>query len=210
MCKIFKRFSEHNSNPDTELIANNEYTFCIAVLLSAQATDKAVNKATKGLFQVADSPEKMLLLGLEDLKSYVKSIGLYNNKAKNIMLLSAKLVKEYESKIPKSRELLQTLPGIGRKSASVIMNKLFGAEFIAVDTHVLRVANRLALSNSKTPLKVEEDLLRVVPKEFHKHASNWLVLHGRYICLAKKPRCKECFLNDICEYAKNFGDNLYS
>ncbi len=200
--EVFERFKIRNPNPNTELIAHNNYTFCIAVLLSAQATDKSVNKATHELFKIADSPEKMLKLGIDHLKDYIKSIGLFNNKAKNIMLLSRKIIEEHNSQIPNSRDALENLQGLGRKSANVIMNKLFGGDFIAVDTHVLRVSNRIGISKSKTPLSVESDLLQLVPKEFHKNASNWLVLYGRYTCQAKNPKCNECFLNDICEYAK--------
>lgn len=200
--EIFERFREDNPNPTSELIAHNEYTFCIAVLLSAQSTDKGVNKATAELFKIADTPEKMLALGIDNLKEYIKTIGLYNNKAKNIMLLSEKLINEHNSKLPKTREELELLPGIGRKSANVIMNRLFRGECIAVDTHVLRVSNRLGLSKKKTPLEVEKDLLEIIPKEFHKNSSDWMVLHGRYVCSAKKPKCEDCFLSDLCNFAK--------
>jgi len=202
--EIFERFQDDNSNPKTELIACNEYTFCLAVLLSAQTTDKAVNKATLSLFEIANTPEKMLSIGIDVLKSHIKTLGLYNNKAKNIMLLSEKLIKEFNSEIPKSRDLLETLPGIGRKSANVIMNSLFnGEDCIAVDTHVIRLSNRLGLTKSKDPIDIEKDLIRLVPKKFHKNVSNWLVLHGRYICTAKNPKCNDCFLYDLCDYAKN-------
>ncbi|MDR3031360.1 MAG: endonuclease III [Holosporales bacterium] len=200
--EIFERFEIENPDPKSDLIANNEYTFCIAVLLSAQTTDKAVNKATKELFKIADSPEKMLELGEEKLRDFIKILGFHNTKSKNIILLSKMLVDKYNSKIPNNREDLEKLPGIGRKSANVILNRVFKLDYIGVDTHVLRVSNRIGLSDHKTPLEVERALLNVVPKEFHKYVSDWLVLHGRYICTAKKPNCSHCFLHDLCEYER--------
>ena len=197
--EIFERFKSENPNPTSELVSPNNFTFAVAVLLSAQTTDKAVNKVTPMLFKVADTPQKMLDLGIDKLKEYIKSIGLYNNKAKNIMLLSQKLIDSYNSELPRSRNELEKLPGIGRKSANVIANQLFGTDNIAVDTHVLRVSNRLGLSKSKNPINVEKDLINIVPKQFHKNASDWIVLHGRYICTAKKPKCNDCFLFDLCE-----------
>ena len=197
--EIFERFKSENPNPTSELVSPNNFTFAVAVLLSAQTTDKAVNKVTPMLFKVADTPQKMLDLGIDKLKEYIKSIGLYNNKAKNIMLLSQKLIDSYNSELPRSRDELEKLPGIGRKSANVIANQLFGTDNIAVDTHVLRVSNRLGLSKSKSPIDVEKDLINIVPKQFHKNASDWIVLHGRYICTAKKPKCNDCFLFDLCE-----------
>ena len=197
--EIFERFKSENPNPTSELVSPNNFTFAVAVLLSAQTTDKAVNKVTPMLFKVADTPQKMLDLGIDKLKEYIKSIGLYNNKAKNIMLLSQKLIDSYNSELPRSRDELEKLPGIGRKSANVIANQLFGTDNIAVDTHVLRVSNRLGLSKSKNPINVEKDLINIVPKQFHKNASDWIVLHGRYICTAKKPKCNDCFLFDLCE-----------
>ena len=202
IAEIFERFEIENPNPESELIAPNEYTFAIAVLLSAQTTDKAVNKATKLLFEKADTPEKMLALGLEGVKEHIKTLGLYNNKAKNVILFSEMLVKNYESKLPRNRDELEKLPGIGRKSANVIANRLFGSDHMAVDTHVLRLANRIGLSKSKNPLGVETDLIKVVPQKYQRNASDWLVLHGRYVCLAKKPKCSDCFLQDLCEFAK--------
>ncbi|MDR0630432.1 MAG: endonuclease III [Holosporales bacterium] len=197
--EIFNRLRSCNPNPTSELVAKNEYTFCVAVLLSAQTTDKAVNSATKSLFEIADTPTKMLALGVEKLSKYIKTLGLYNNKARNIVLLSEILVNKYHSHIPENRGELEKLPGIGRKSANVILNRLFKMEFIAVDTHVLRVSKRLALTKSHTPLAVENDLMQAIPKEFHKNASDWLVLHGRYICTAKTPNCLNCLLEDLCE-----------
>ncbi|MDR1391504.1 MAG: endonuclease III [Holosporales bacterium] len=198
--ELFSRFKIENPIPKTELIFRNEYTFVIAVLLSAQATDKAVNRVTTKLFEVADNPEKMLSLGIDRLKEFVKTVGLHNNKAKNIIFLSEKLIKKYNSKIPQNRDELEKLPGIGRKSANVIANNLFSCDTIAVDTHVLRLSNRIGLSKSKTPIDVEKDLVNAIPKEFHKNVSNWLVLHGRYVCTAKNPKCTECFLFDLCKF----------
>ncbi|MDR2667098.1 MAG: endonuclease III [Holosporales bacterium] len=198
--EIFERFRKNNQIPKSELISHNEYTFVIAVLLSAQSTDKSVNKATYGLFKIADTPQKMLKLGLEKLIGCIKTIGLYNNKAKNIINLSKILIEQFDSKVPQTFDELNKLPGIGRKSASVIMNHLFDGSYIAVDTHVLRLSNRLNISESRNPKDVEKELLNVIPQEFHKNASNWMVLHGRYICTAKKPKCDTCFLNDLCQY----------
>jgi endonuclease-3 len=199
--KIFEILKKHIEYPRTELEYINEFTFCVAVILSAQSTDKSVNKATHELFKRVSSPDEMCDLGEECLKQFIKSIGLYNNKAQNIIKLSEVLIEKFESNVPKDRDILETLPGVGRKSANVIANNLFGMPFIAVDTHVLRVSNRLDLSNSKTPLQVEKDLLSVVPSYFHKCASNLLVLHGRYICTAKAPKCSSCCLRDLCMHS---------
>ncbi|MBR1479880.1 MAG: endonuclease III [Alphaproteobacteria bacterium] len=201
--EIFERFELDNPNPRCELNAPNDFTFAVAVLLSAQTTDKAVNKVGEKLFAAADTPEKMLALGIEKVKDYIHSLGFFNNKAKNVIALSEILLERYNSELPHSRDELEKLPGIGRKSANVISNRLFGANSIAVDTHVLRVSNRLGLSKSKTPLGVEDDLLKNVPAEFHKNTSDWLVLHGRYICMAKKPKCEDCPLYDLCEHANS-------
>lgn len=199
--EIFERFEQENPNPTSELIAPNDFTFAVAVLLSAQTTDKAVNKVTVNLFKIADTPEKMVALGIDKLKDCIRSLGFYNNKAQNVIAMSQKIIDEYDSKLPTSRDELEKLPGIGRKSANVIANKLFGANTIAVDTHVLRVSKRLGLTNENDPIKVENDLLQKTPKRFHKNASDWIVLHGRYICTAKKPKCEECFLYDLCSWA---------
>ena len=169
-------------------------------MLSAQATDAGVNKATRALFKIADSPKKMLALGEDKLRDHIKTIGLYRNKAKNVIGLSQKLVDEYGSKIPADRDVLETLPGVGRKTANVVMNIAFGQPTMAVDTHVFRVANRIGLSNGATPLAVEADLLRVVPPEYAMHAHHWLILHGRYVCKARKPECWRCLINDLCRY----------
>lgn len=199
--EIFERFEQENPNPTSELIAPNDFTFVVAVLLSAQTTDKAVNKVTADLFEIADPPEKMVALGIDKLKDCIRSLGFYNNKAQNVLAMSQKIIDEYNSKLPTSRDELEKLPGIGRKSANVIANKLFGANTIAVDTHVLRVSKRLGFTNENDPIKVENDLLQKTPKRFHKNASDWIVLHGRYICTAKKPKCEECFLYDLCNWA---------
>jgi endonuclease-3 len=172
----------------------------VAVVLSAQATDAGVNKATRALFKVADTPKKMLELGEERVREHVKSIGLYRNKARNIILLSEKLLALYGGQVPADRDALETLPGVGRKTANVVMNVAFGEPTMAVDTHVFRVANRVGLSNGQTPLAVEEDLLRVVPPRYGVHAHHWLILHGRYVCKARRPECPRCLIRDICRY----------
>ncbi|MDR0640529.1 MAG: endonuclease III [Holosporales bacterium] len=200
--KIFEILKKHDPNPKSELTATGEFTFCVSVILSAQATDKSVNKIAEKLFEVVDAPEKMLLLGLDGLKEHIKSIGLYNNKAKNIMALSQILVSEYNSQLPRERAVLETLPGIGRKTANVILNALWGMEYIAVDTHVLRVARRLGLTQSSNPLTVEKNLIEIIPAEYRRHASDWLVLHGRYTCLARRPKCQSCILKEMCMYGR--------
>ncbi|MBQ2176161.1 MAG: endonuclease III [Alphaproteobacteria bacterium] len=197
--EIFERLKQENPNPTSELVAHNAFTFVLAVLLSAQTTDKMVNKVTKELFAIADTPEKILDLGIDRLKEYIHPLGFFNNKAKNVMMLSKVLIEKYSSQIPTTRDELEQLPGIGRKSANVIANRLFGADTIAVDTHVLRVSQRLGLTVKTDPLGVEGDLLAEVPVQYHKNASDWLVLHGRYICTAKKPKCHECCLFDLCK-----------
>ncbi len=199
---IFKTLSLNIPNPQTELTYVNEYTFCVAVILSAQATDKSVNEATKILFEKVQTPEEMLDLGEEKLKNYIKSIGLFNNKAKNILKLSETLVHSFNSQLPHERDVLETLPGIGRKSANVISNNLFGKPYIAVDTHVLRLSHRLELSQHTNPLKVEQDLERVVPKQYHKDTNHLLVLHGRYTCTAKNPKCSLCCIKHLCNFEK--------
>jgi endonuclease-3 len=195
---IFRRFAAANPEPKGELEHINPFTLLVAVVLSAQATDAGVNKATRALFKVAASPEKMLALGEEKLRASVQTIGLYRNKAKNIIALSKKLVAEHGGRVPANREALEELPGVGRKTANVVMNVAFGAPTMAVDTHVFRVANRTGLSTGKTPLEVEEDLLRIVPPEYGLHAHHWLILHGRYVCKARKPDCPACLIRDLC------------
>lgn len=200
--EIMVRLSSLFPSVSSELNSINPYTFLVAVLLSAQTKDKSVNVITDKLFKVANSPERMLVLGLDKLKDYMKNIGLYNNKAKNIIALSKILVEKYNSEVPLNRELLETLPGIGRKSANVILNKLCNAPYIAVDTHVSRVSKRLGLTSNTNVLKIENDLYKVIPSEYHINASNLLVMHGRYTCTAKCPKCNKCVLKDICEFKK--------
>ena len=198
--EIFKRLSANNPEPKTELEYTNTYTLLVAVVLSAQATDVGVNKATKALFAVVDTPEKMLELGEENLKKYIKTIGLYNSKAKNIIGLSQKLIEDYNSNVPRDRDALQTLTGVGRKTANVILNCAWGEPTIAVDTHVFRVSNRIGIVRAKNELETEKQLLKNIPKQWKQHAHHWLILHGRYICKARKPLCYQCNIADICEY----------
>ncbi len=198
--QIFTRFAAHNPQPKTELEYSNEYTLLVAVVLSAQATDASVNKATPALFAKADTPEKMLELGEAGLKQHIKTIGLYNAKAKNIIGLSRKLMEEFGGKIPHTREALQSLPGVGRKTANVWLNCARGEHTIAVDTHVFRVANRIGLCQTTTPGKTELALEEVIPAQWKQHAHHWLILHGRYVCIARKPRCPKCLIRDLCEY----------
>jgi len=186
--------------PKGELEHVNPYTLLVAVVLSAQATDAGVNKATRGLFAVADTPEKMVALGEEKVRAAIMTIGLYRNKAKNVIALSERLVAEHHGEVPREREALEALPGVGRKTANVVLNIAFGEPTMAVDTHVFRVANRLGLSRGKTPLAVEQDLMRAVPAEFGMHAHHWLILHGRYVCKARKPDCARCIVNDLCRF----------
>ena len=195
---IFRRFAAENPEPKGELESVNPFTLLVAVVLSAQATDAGVNKATRLVFQKADTPEKMITLGEEKLREMIKTIGLYRNKARNVILLSHKLIEEHGGKVPRDREALEALPGVGRKTANVVLNVAFGEPTMAVDTHVFRVANRIGLSNGKTPLAVEEDLLRIVPPEMGVHAHHWLILHGRYVCKARRPECERCIINDLC------------
>ena len=201
--KIFSILSKQNPHPKTELEYKNNYTLLVAVVLSAQSTDVGVNKATKKLFAVADNPEKMLQLGEEELKKYISTIGLYNSKARNIISLSKILFEKYNSIVPENLEILQSLPGVGRKTANVVLNCAFGHPTIAVDTHVFRVSNRLGIVHEKDVLKTEIALLKTIPKKWQQHAHHWLILHGRYICVARKPKCEICPLNNYCE--KNFN-----
>ena len=198
--EIFKRFQAQNPKPTTELIYNSIFELLIAVILSAQATDVSVNKATKVLFSVANTPKKIYVLGEEKLKSYIKNIGLYNAKAKNIIKTCQILLTQYHSEVPRDRRALESLPGVGRKTANVILNTAFSEHTIAVDTHIFRVANRIGLSKGKNPKQVEVDLNRIVPDKFKKNAHHWLVLHGRYVCVARKPHCPACLIKDVCEY----------
>jgi endonuclease-3 len=198
VAEIFRRLRAANPEPRSELEYVNPYTLLVAVVLSAQATDVGVNKATRALFAVADTPQKMLALGEARLTDMIKTIGLYRNKAKNVIALSAKLVEETGGEVPRSRDLLETLPGVGRKTANVLLNTAFGEPVIAVDTHVFRVANRIPLAPGRTPLEVEQGLDRVVPAEFKRHAHHWLILHGRYTCKARRPECERCIIADLC------------
>ncbi|MCQ2241012.1 endonuclease III [Treponema sp.] len=196
--EIFERLRDGNSNPLPELDFTSAYTLLVAVVLSAQATDRSVNLATKDLFKVADTPEKMVALGQERLIPYIKPIGLYQNKSKHVIELSKALVEKFNSVVPDNLEELVTLPGVGRKTANVVLNVWFKKPTMPVDTHVFRVANRLGLSDGKTPLEVEKDLLKIVPEEFGLHAHHWLLLHGRYVCTSRNPKCSECILCDKC------------
>lgn len=200
VAEIFRRLSEANPHPRSELAFSNPFTLLVAVVLSAQATDIGVNKATRTLFQVADTPAKMAALGEEGLEAYIKSIGLYRSKARNIIALSRLLLEEHGGEVPRDREALERLPGVGRKSASVVLNVAFGEPVIAVDTHIFRLANRTGLAPGATPLDVERALLAVTPEEFLTHAHHWLILHGRHVCKARKPDCPHCLIADICRY----------
>ncbi len=197
---IFERLRAANPQPTTELEYRTPFELLVAVILSAQATDKSVNLATHRLFQVADTPEKMLALGEERLAEYIRTIGLYRTKAKNLIAACRILVEEHGGRVPSTREALEKLPGVGRKTANVILNTAFGEPTIAVDTHIFRVANRTGLAPGKNVRQVEERLGRLVPEEFRKHAHHWLILHGRYVCKARKPECWRCIIVDLCEY----------
>jgi endonuclease-3 len=198
IAEIFERFEAAESDPRTELDYESPFTLVVAVALSAQATDVSVNKATAKLFQVADTPRKMLALGEAGLKPFIASIGLYNTKAKNVIALSRILVEQYGGEVPLEREKLQALPGVGRKTASVVLNELRIEPAIAVDTHVFRVSHRLGLSTGKTPDQVEADLMAIVPAPLQTRAHHWLILHGRYVCVARRPKCEECPVADLC------------
>ena len=205
--QIFEILSAKNPEPKTELEFANNYTLAVAVILSAQATDVGVNKATKPLFKIVKTPEEMLSLGEKGLKEYVKSIGLYNTKAKNIILMSHALIEKHNSKIPENFDDLILLPGIGRKTANVILNCAFGKPTIAVDTHVFRTAQRIGLSKGKTPDKVEDDLVKKIPIKWKTHAHHWLILLGRYICKARKPDCQKCSITHLCKFYKKLMIN---
>jgi endonuclease-3 len=198
VAEIFARFAEHAPDPRTELAYASPFTLLVSVVLSAQATDVGVNRATEVLYKVADTPETILALGEAGLRRYISSIGLYNTKAKNVIALCRILIEQYGGQVPLRREALQALPGVGRKTASVVLNELGIEPAIAVDTHVFRVAHRLGLSKAKTPEQVEVDLFRIVPKDGLTRAHHWLILHGRYVCVARKPKCHACFLADVC------------
>ena len=197
---IFKTLQAQNPEPKTELYYTNNYTLLVAIVLSAQSTDAGVNKATPALFKFADTPKKMFALGEKNLKEYIKTIGLFNSKAKNIIALSEKLEKEFGGKIPEDLEKLQTLAGVGRKTANVWLNCALGEPTIAVDTHVLRVSNRIGLAHAKTPEICEKQLNEIIPDQYKKNAHHWLILHGRYTCKARKPECDRCIISKWCEF----------
>ena len=197
---FFSRLAASSPSPKTELIYSNPYTLIVAVALSAQATDKGVNKATKPLFEKIDTPEKMLRFGEERLRDAIKTIGLFRNKAKNVIALSKMLIEKHGSEVPHDREALEMLPGVGRKTANVVLNVAFGEKTIAVDTHIFRVWNRTKLAPGKTPLEVELGFEKVVPDEFKLHAHHWLILHGRYVCVARTPKCEKCIVADLCKF----------
>ena len=197
---FYRKLKNENPNPKGELNYINSYTLLVAVVLSAQATDVSVNKATKNLFKIAKTPEQMLDLGEANLKNHIKTIGLYNSKAKNIINLSLMLKTKHRSIIPRDLETLQQLPGVGRKTANVVLNMAFGDPTIAVDTHVFRIANRTGLAEGKTPLEVENILKRITPNKFKHHAHHWLILHGRYVCKSRKPDCPNCVVREYCNF----------
>jgi endonuclease III len=198
--EMFKRLAEARPDPKTELDYKDPYTLVVAVALSAQATDVSVNKATKELFKVADTPARMVKLGEDGVAGYIKTIGLWRNKAKNVVALSKIILEQHGGKTPRTREELEALPGVGHKTASVVLNEAYGEPTIAVDTHVFRVSNRTGLAPETTPEKVEKKLLEVVPDTYKRGAHHWLILHGRYTCLARKPGCPECVIRDLCQY----------
>jgi len=198
--EFFRRLAKERPDPRSELEYINPYTLLVAVVLSAQATDAGVNKATETLFKVADTPQKMVALGEARLRDYIKTIGLFNTKAKNVIALSEKLIAEHGGEVPRTRDALEALPGVGRKTANVVLNVAFGEKTIAVDTHIFRVANRTGLAPGATPLLVELELERVVPDRWKRNAHHWLILHGRYTCIARKPKCEVCVVADLCAY----------
>jgi endonuclease-3 len=196
--EMFRRFSAADPHPKSELEYVNPFTLLVAVVLSAQATDAGVNRATRALFKLADTPEKMVRLGEDSVRDFIKTIGLYRNKARNVIELSRQLIANHGGDVPRNREALEALPGVGRKTANVVLNVAFGEPTMAVDTHVFRVANRTGLSRGRTPFEVEEDLLRVIPRHYAMNAHHWLILHGRYVCRARRPECPQCIVRDIC------------
>jgi endonuclease-3 len=204
--EIFRRFSVQRPEPKGELEHVNPFTLVVAVALSAQATDAGVNKATRALFRIADTPAKMLDLGEERVRDYIRTIGLYRNKAKNVIALSRMLIENFGGEVPRTREELITLPGVGRKTANVVLSMAFGQATMAVDTHIFRIANRIKLAPGKTPDEVEERLMKVVPKQYLYHAHHWLILHGRYTCKARRPECERCVIADICKSAEKTCD----
>ena len=204
--EIFERLAKANPNPTTELQYGTPFELLVAVVLSAQATDKSVNLATRKLFPT--TPQKILELGVSELEKYIRTIGLYRTKAKNLVALSRMLLEELAGVVPADREALERLPGVGRKTANVVLNTAFGQSTMAVDTHIFRVANRTGLAPGKDPLEVEQKLLKFTPPEFLKNAHHWLILHGRYVCLARKPGCPQCLIRDLCEYRQKTKDDV--
>lgn len=198
--EIFRRFRAANPEPQGELRAVNEFTLLVAVVLSAQATDVGVNRATARLFAVADTPERMVALGEAQLSEYIKTIGLYRGKAKNVIALSRQLIDRYGGQVPSDREALESLPGVGRKTANVVLNVAFNQPTIAVDTHIFRLSNRTGMAPGRTPLEVETGLVKIVPEYYARNAHHWLILHGRYVCKARKPECWRCLISDICRF----------
>lgn len=197
---IFSRWQKQNPSPKSELNYKNPYTLLVAVVLSAQATDKSVNIATKSLFEKITTPEQMIFLGMENLIPYIKSIGLYKNKAKNIIKLSEMLVNQFNSQIPDNLEDLMLLPGVGRKTANVVLNVIFNKPTMPVDTHLLRISPKIGLAEGKTPLEIEKSLLERIPEKYLQNAHHWILLHGRYVCTAKNPKCEECLIADLCKH----------
>ncbi len=197
---VFERFQKNNPSPASELKWKNPYTMLVSTVLSAQATDKSVNKATEPLYKIADSPEKMLKLGEDGLISYIKSIGLYRSKARHVIALSAMLLEKFNGEVPHTREEIEMLPGAGRKTANVVLNVVFGQPTMPVDTHLLRICPKIGLAQGKTPLEVEQSLLQRIPEKYMQHAHHWLILHGRYVCMARKPLCNTCIIADICKH----------
>jgi endonuclease-3 len=206
--EIFHRFQAEDPHPKTELRYHDPFTLLVAVVLSAQATDASVNRATPDLFRIAGTPEKLIELGEAGLMDKIKTIGLYRSKARNLIALSKKLIEEHGGKVPDTREVLESLPGVGRKTANVVLNVAFSAKTIAIDTHAFRVANRTGLAPGNTPLKVEETLNRIVPDRYKHNAHHWLILHGRYVCKARKPECWRCLISDICLFKPKTTENI--
>ena len=200
ICEVFERLKRQNPSPSSELKWTNPYTMLVSTVLSAQATDKSVNKATESLYKIADTPEKMLALGEDGLISYIKSIGLYRSKARHVIALSKMLIEKFNGVVPQSREEIQMLPGAGRKTANVVLNVVFHQPVMPVDTHLLRICPKIGLAEGKTPLEVEESLMERIPEKYLLHAQHWLILHGRYVCKARNPLCSECVIADICRH----------
>jgi endonuclease III len=204
--EIFTRLRDQNPHPTTELEYSNDFELLVAVVLSAQATDVGVNKATARLYPVANTPEAIFALGVDGLKEYIKTIGLFNSKAENIIQLCKILIEQHDSQVPRTREALEALPGVGRKTANVVLNTAFGLPTMAVDTHIFRVSNRTRIAPGKNVLEVEKRLVRLVPEEFLRDAHHWLILHGRYVCVARKPKCGACIIEDLCEFKQKTSD----